>query len=228
MEIPQGLKYSKEHEWVATEDTVATVGITDHAQDQLGEIVYIELPAVGDKVSKDDPFGVVESVKAVSDIYAPVTGTVIEINEDLPESPETVNEDPYGDGWLIKVKITDTERPRRPDGHRRIRGDARAREGIAAAAAIQADGAGLAAGIGIDRRRLRHRESNVAGAAGRIDEDHQERRRSRRIYRERLLRAQALRKFDFARRHLAEHRGRKLVAAVNARLAIGCALSPIK
>jgi glycine cleavage system H protein len=73
----------------------------------LGEIVYIELPAVGDKVSKDDPFGVVESVKAVSDIYAPVTGTVIEINEDLPESPETVNEDPYGDGWLIKVKITD-------------------------------------------------------------------------------------------------------------------------
>jgi len=107
MEIPQGLKYSKEHEWVATEDVVATVGITDHAQDQLGEIVYIELPAVGDKISKDDPFGVVESVKAVSDIYAPVTGTVIEINEDLPESPETVNEDPYGDGWLIKVKITD-------------------------------------------------------------------------------------------------------------------------
>ena len=107
MEIPHGLKYSKEHEWVATEETVATIGITDHAQDQLGEIVYIELPAVGDKISKDDPFGVVESVKAVSDIYAPVTGTVIEINEDLPESPETVNEDPYGDGWLIKVKITD-------------------------------------------------------------------------------------------------------------------------
>ncbi|MGA7871042.1 MAG: glycine cleavage system protein GcvH [Candidatus Binatus sp.] len=107
MEIPQGFKYSKEHEWVVTEDSVATVGITDHAQDQLGEIVYIELPAVGDKISKDDPFGVVESVKAVSDIYAPVTGTVIEINEDLPESPETVNEDPYGDGWLIKVKITD-------------------------------------------------------------------------------------------------------------------------
>jgi glycine cleavage system H protein len=107
MEIPKGLKYSKEHEWVAVEDTVATIGITDHAQEQLGEIVYIELPAVGDKISKDDPFGVVESVKAVSDIYAPVTGTVIEINEDLPESPETVNEDPYGDGWLIKVKITD-------------------------------------------------------------------------------------------------------------------------
>jgi glycine cleavage system H protein len=107
MEIPQGLKYSKEHEWVAMEDSLATVGVTDHAQEQLGEIVYIELPAVGDKISKDDPFGVIESVKAVSDIYAPVTGTVVEVNEDLPESPETVNEDPYGDGWLIKVKIAD-------------------------------------------------------------------------------------------------------------------------
>ncbi len=107
MEIPQGLKYSKEHEWVSTEESVATVGITDHAQDQLGEIVYIELPAVGDKISKDDPFGVIESVKAVSDIYAPVSGTVIEVNEDLPESPEVVNEDPYGDGWLIKVKVSD-------------------------------------------------------------------------------------------------------------------------
>jgi glycine cleavage system H protein len=107
MEIPKGLKYSKEHEWVATEDTVATVGITDHAQEQLGEIVYIELPSVGDKISKDDPFGVVESVKAVSDIYAPVSGTVIEVNEDLPESPEVVNEDPYGDGWLVKVQMND-------------------------------------------------------------------------------------------------------------------------
>jgi glycine cleavage system H protein len=107
MEAPPGLKYSKEHEWVATDDSLATIGITDHAQEQLGEIVFIELPAVGDKVSKDDPFGVVESVKAVSDIYAPVSGTVVAINEDLPESPEVVNEDPYGDGWLIKVKISD-------------------------------------------------------------------------------------------------------------------------
>lgn len=107
MEIPEGLKYSKEHEWVATEDSVATIGITDYAQDQLGEVVYIELPAVGDKVSKDDPFGVVESVKAVSDIYAPVSGTVTEINQELVESPEMVNEDPYGDGWLIKIRIAD-------------------------------------------------------------------------------------------------------------------------
>ena len=107
MEVPPGLKYSKEHEWVATEESVATIGITDHAQDQLGEIVYLELPSVGEKISKDDPFGVVESVKAVSDIYAPVSGTVVEVNEGLPESPEVINEDPYGDGWLIKVRISD-------------------------------------------------------------------------------------------------------------------------
>jgi glycine cleavage system H protein len=107
MEIPAGLKYSKEHEWVAAEDSVATIGITDYAQEQLGEVVYVELPAIGDKISKDDPFGVVESVKAVSDIYAPISGTVIEINQELPESPETVNDDPYGDGWLIKIRIND-------------------------------------------------------------------------------------------------------------------------
>jgi glycine cleavage system H protein len=109
MEAPPGLKYSKEHEWVAAEEAVATIGITDHAQEQLGEIVYIELPAIGEKVSKDDPFGVVESVKAVSDIYAPVSGTVLEVNEDLAESPEVVNEDPYGDGWLIKVRVSDPD-----------------------------------------------------------------------------------------------------------------------
>ena len=107
MEIPQGLRYSKEHEWVATEDSVATIGVTDYAQDQLGEIVYIELPSVGDKVSKDDPFGVIESVKAVSDIFAPVSGTVTEVNQELAESPEIINEDPYGDGWLIKIRISD-------------------------------------------------------------------------------------------------------------------------
>jgi glycine cleavage system H protein len=107
MEAPPGLKYSKEHEWVAAEEAVATIGITDHAQEQLGEIVYIELPSIGEKVSKDDPFGVVESVKAVSDVYAPVSGTVLEVNEDLSESPEAVNEDPYGDGWLIKVRVSD-------------------------------------------------------------------------------------------------------------------------
>ena len=107
MEFPEGSKYSKEHEWVLVEDHIATVGITEYAQQELGDIVYVELPEVGEKIVKDDPFGAVESVKAVSDIYAPVSGTVLEVNDALPESPETINEDPYGDGWLIKVEMTD-------------------------------------------------------------------------------------------------------------------------
>lgn len=107
MEFPKELRYTKEHEWVAVDEGIATVGITDYAQEQLGDIVYIELPAVGTQVTKDDPFGVVESVKAVSDIYAPVSGTVTEVNTDLSASPETVNEDPYGDAWMIRVEISD-------------------------------------------------------------------------------------------------------------------------
>jgi len=107
MEFPEDLKYSREHEWVLVEDNVATVGITDFAQEQLGDVVFVELPAVGDKVTKDEAFGVVESVKAVSDIYAPVSGTVLETNDDLPDSPEMINEDPYGDGWVVKIEITD-------------------------------------------------------------------------------------------------------------------------
>ena len=109
MEFPEDLKYSKEHEWVLVEGNVATVGITDFAQDQLGDIVFVELPGVGDKVSKEDAFGVVESVKAVSDIYAPVSGKVLEVNDDLPENPEMINEDAYGDGWIIKIEMSDPE-----------------------------------------------------------------------------------------------------------------------
>ena len=109
MEFPEDFKYSKEHEWVLVEGNVATVGITDYAQDQLGDIVFVELPAVGDKVSKEDAFGVVESVKAVSDIYAPVSGKVVEVNDDLPENPEMLNEDAYGDGWIIKIEMTDPD-----------------------------------------------------------------------------------------------------------------------
>jgi len=109
MEFPEDLKYSKEHEWVLVEDKVATVGITDYAQEQLGDIVFVEMPAIGDKVSKEDAFGVVESVKAVSDIYAPVSGKVLEVNDDLPDNPEMVNEDPYGDGWMIKIEMNDAE-----------------------------------------------------------------------------------------------------------------------
>ena len=107
MELPEDLKYTREHEWVSIEDSVVTVGITDHAQEQLGEVVFVELPAVGDKVEKAEPFGVVESTKAVSDIYSPVTGEVKEVNDDLPDSPELVNEDPYGDGWMVKIAIGD-------------------------------------------------------------------------------------------------------------------------
>ena len=109
MEFPEDLKYTKEHEWVLIEGGTATVGITDYAQDQLGDIVFVELPAVGDKVSKEDAFGVVESVKAVSDIYAPLSGKVVEVNDDLPDDPEMLNEDPYGDGWIIRIELTDPE-----------------------------------------------------------------------------------------------------------------------
>ena len=109
MEIPKELRYSKEHEWVAVDDDIATIGITDYAQEQLGDIVYVELPETGTQVTKDDKFGVVESVKAVSDVYSPVTGTVVTVNTGLPNSPETVNEEPYGDGWMIRVEMSDTE-----------------------------------------------------------------------------------------------------------------------
>jgi glycine cleavage system H protein len=109
MEVPPGLKYSKEHEWVAADESVATIGITDHAQDQLGEIVYLELPSVGEKVSKDDPFGVVESVKAVSDLFAPVSGKVVKVNDPLKDSPEMGNEDCYDEGWMIQVEATSTD-----------------------------------------------------------------------------------------------------------------------
>ena len=109
MEFPEGLKYSKEHEWVLVEGTTATIGITEYAQEELGDIVYVELPEVGEKIVKDDPFGAVESVKAVSDVYAPVSGAVLEINDILPDNPETINDDPYGDGWMIRVELSDPD-----------------------------------------------------------------------------------------------------------------------
>lgn len=107
MEIPKELRYSREHEWIAVEEGVATIGITDYAQEQLGDVVYVELPEVGAQVTKDEPFGVVESVKAVSDVFAPISGTVVEVNGPLADSPETVNEDPYGDAWMIRVEMSD-------------------------------------------------------------------------------------------------------------------------
>ena len=108
MEYPKGLRYSREHEWVSVEDgDSGIIGITDFAQNELGDVVYVEAPEVGEKISKDDPFGAVESVKAVSDLYAPVSGTVTEVNDALPDTPELINEDPYGEGWIIKVTLSD-------------------------------------------------------------------------------------------------------------------------
>jgi glycine cleavage system H protein len=106
--IPSELKYATSHEWVRNEGNgIVTVGITEHAQDLLGDMVFVELPEVGDEVSTGDDICVAESVKAASDIYAPVSGEVIEVNEDLEDSPELVNSDAFGDGWLFKVKMED-------------------------------------------------------------------------------------------------------------------------
>jgi len=107
MNFPSDLKYTKEHEWVRLDGETATVGITDHAQDSLGDVVYVELPEQGAAVTKGDAFGVVESVKAVSDLYAPLSGDVVEVNDAIVDSPEGINEDPYGEGWMIKVTASD-------------------------------------------------------------------------------------------------------------------------
>jgi len=109
MDFPDELKYTEEHEWVAIEEDVATIGISDFAQSQLGDVVFIELPEVGDDLEAGKPFGVVESVKAVSDIYSPLSGEVVEINEELPDAPEILNTSPYEDGWLIKIRLSNPQ-----------------------------------------------------------------------------------------------------------------------
>jgi glycine cleavage system H protein len=106
--IPNELKYTKSHEWVKVDGDVATVGITEHAQSLLGDLVYVELPEVGDELSAGDDACVVESVKAASDVYAPIDGEVLEINESLSDDPAQVNNEPYSDGWLFKLKISDS------------------------------------------------------------------------------------------------------------------------
>ncbi|MCB0265995.1 MAG: glycine cleavage system protein GcvH [Calditrichaeota bacterium] len=105
MNVPAELKYTKEHEWARIEGDIATIGITDYAQGELGDIVYLQLPEVGDTVTKDDSFGTIEAVKAVSDLYAPISGEVVAVNAVLQDTPETVNSNPYNEGWLIKIKI---------------------------------------------------------------------------------------------------------------------------
>lgn len=107
MDNPENLKYTKEHEWLNIDGSIITIGITDYAQDSLGDIVFVELPEEGAEVAKGDSFGVVESVKAVSDLYSPVTGKVVEVNDDIMEAPEVINDDPYGDAWMIKIEVTD-------------------------------------------------------------------------------------------------------------------------
>ena len=109
MEFPEDFFYTEQHEWAFLEDGVVTIGITDFAQQQLGDIVYLDFPGVGDELNQEDTFGVVESVKAVSDLYSPVSGKVIEVNTSLIESPELVNEDPYHEGWMIKIKVDEKE-----------------------------------------------------------------------------------------------------------------------
>jgi glycine cleavage system H protein len=103
--IPSNVSYTKEHEWVSIDASICTMGITDYAQAALGDIVYVQLPKVGDKVTAGTVCGEVESTKSVSDIYAPVSGVVIEINQSLSDSPETINADPYGQGWLAKIEV---------------------------------------------------------------------------------------------------------------------------
>ena len=107
MEVPENLLYTQEHEWIRVDGNNATVGITQFAQDQLGDIVFVELPEVGTLIEQETPFGVVESVKTVSDLYAPVSGTVKAVNQDLESNPEQVNNEPYGGGWIIEIEISD-------------------------------------------------------------------------------------------------------------------------
>lgn len=107
MEFPEELKYTEEHEWVLVEEELVTVGISDFAQDALGDVVFVELPEVGTEVVAGKAFGVVESVKAVSDVYAPISGVIEEINDELPDAPEMVNTSPYEDGWMIRIRPAD-------------------------------------------------------------------------------------------------------------------------
>jgi glycine cleavage system H protein len=107
MQVPQHLRYSNDHEWVSVDGTTARIGITDYAQDALGDVVFVQVPSVGGAVGAGDSFGEVESTKSVSDVYAPVSGTVVSVNEALGDHPELLNQDPYGAGWLCEIEMTD-------------------------------------------------------------------------------------------------------------------------
>lgn len=107
MDLPEELKYTEEHEWVLFEDGIATIGITDFAQSELGDVVFVELPQLGDLVQQMEPFGTIEAVKTVADLFAPVSGEVVEVNTLLEENSHLINEDPYGEGWIVKIKVTE-------------------------------------------------------------------------------------------------------------------------
>ena len=107
MNTPNDIKYTKEHEWISLDGETATIGITDYAQSQLGDIVFVEFPDINSEISQNETFGVIEAVKTVADLFAPVSGEIIEVNSSLEDSPNFINSDPYGSGWIIKVKIND-------------------------------------------------------------------------------------------------------------------------
>ncbi len=107
MNVPADLRYTKEHEWIRVEGNIGTVGITDYAQSELGDIVYVDIDPELESVQQGEPFGTIEAVKTVADLYAPVSGKVVEIHQDINDAPEKINQDPYGEGWLIKVELSD-------------------------------------------------------------------------------------------------------------------------
>ena len=123
MAVPEDLRYSADHEWVRMEGTVARVGITDYAQEALGDVVYVQLPSVGSEVTSSDTFGEVESTKSVSDLFAPMSGRVVAVNEALADAPQLVNQDPYGAGWLCLIEVTNVDEfvaLMTPDGYREL------------------------------------------------------------------------------------------------------------
>ncbi len=107
MNVPAGLKYTSDHEWVKVDGDLATVGITDYAQGELGDVVFVELPEAGTEINKGESFGTIEAVKAVADLFSPASGEIVELNEALEDAPETVNQDPYNAGWMVKIKLSD-------------------------------------------------------------------------------------------------------------------------
>jgi glycine cleavage system H protein len=120
LSIPDDLQYTRSHEWVRTEGDIATVGITDHAQDELGDVVFVELPGEGATLEAGDSFGTVESVKAVSDLYTPVGGEVVELNSSLEDAPEKINDDPYGEGWIVRLRTSEEPELLSPEEYEKV------------------------------------------------------------------------------------------------------------